>query len=395
VTTDGRTFLAASYFTGGQPSAVLDNPMDGTEDDSLYRQGRYGSHFGYNLPTGNGTFDVILHFRETYWNMMQGVPSDFNSRRFNVDVEGTRQLTEYSILGATFGQNTFVREAFRVTVTDDMLNLHFTKGSADLAYVSAIEVVPADANTYRINAGGPAYTVSGNRLFLSDQYFKGGTSSVRGLDGGLFNRPGEEPLYWRARFGSSFNYDIPTGNGAYEVTLHFSEPYWGYAAGRGGVGSRKFNVDAEGGRKLTDYDIFAQAGGANRAVQEQFAVSVTDGVLNLLFTKGSADLARVWAIEVVRVPGAARVAAAGTEGAGVRLYPNPARDRLYVKLSGPAAGISATSVTTAAGQTVLLNPHRVVGEHELEIRVDGLRSGLYLLRLQGPQGRQVIRFTKQ
>jgi hypothetical protein len=53
------------------------------------------------------------------------------------------------------------------------------------------------------------------------------------------------------------------------------------------------------------------------------------------------------------------------------------------------------AVTTAAGQTVLLNPHRVVGEHELEIGVNGLKSGLYLLRLQGPQGRQVIRFTKQ
>ena len=549
VTADGRRFGADNYFTGGQPSAVLDNPLDGTEDDSLYLQGRYGAHFGYNLPTGNGTFEVILHFRETYWNMKQGVPGDANSRRFNVDVEGTRRLTEYSILGAAFGQNTFVREAFRVTVTDGVLDLRFTKGSADLAYVSAIEVVQAaDANAFRINAGGPAYTVSGNRLFLSDQYFKGGTSSVRGLDAGFVNNSEDDPLYWRGRFGSSFSYDIPAGNGTYEVTLHFSEPYWGYGAGRGGAGSRKFNVDVEGDRKLTEYDIFARAGGANRAVAEQFTVSVTDGVLNLLFTKGSADLAyvsaievvpavntwrvnaggpaylapngkafgadayatggtpttpvpadlvpsldtlyhtgrygddfdynvptgngtfdvtlhfvetywgatveggvgsrqfnvdvegarkltdydiyaragmaykaitetfratvsdgvltihfgkgsadfaRVSAIEVVRFTYASRVAAARTEEAGVRLYPNPARDRLYVKLSTPAAGISATSVTTAAGQTVLLNPHRVVGEHELEIPVNGLKSGLYLLRLQGPEGRRVIRFTKQ
>jgi ELWxxDGT repeat protein len=551
VTADGRRFLADEYFTGGQPSAVLDNPLDGTEDDSLYLQGRYGSNFGYNLPTGNGTFNVILHFRETYWNMQEGVPGDANSRRFNVDVEGTRRLTEYSILGATFGQNTFVREAFRTTVTDGELNLLFTKGSADLAYVSAIEVVPAAAaDGFRINAGGPAYTVSGNRLFLSDQYFKGGSSSLRGLDAGFVYNDEDHPLYWRARFGNSFSYDIPAGNGTYEVTLHFSEPYWGYSAGRGGVGSRKFNVDAEGARKLTEYDIFAEAGGANRAVQEKFTVRVTDGELNLLFTKGSADLAyvsaievvpvvnawrvnaggpaytdpegkafsadtyftggkpttpvtseitntardtlyhtgrygedfsynvptgngefevnmffaetywgnlvpggigsrrfnvdvegvrqlndyditgstggaamfaifqsyrttvrdgvltirfrkgsadlaRVSAIEVVRVPGAARVAAAGTEGTGVRVYPNPVGDRLYVKLSTPAAGVSATSVTTSAGQTVLQNPHRVIGEQELEIKVDGLKSGLYLLRLQDGQGRQVVRFTKQ
>ncbi len=550
-TADGRLFLADHYFTGGQPSAVLDNPLDDTEDDSLYFQGRYGSNFAYNLPTGNGTFDVILHFRETYWGMMKDVPGDANSRRFNVDVEGTRRLTEYSILGATFGQNTFVREAFRATVTDSVLNLLFTNGSADLAYVSAIEVVPAaDANTYRINAGGPAYTASDNRLFLSDHYFEGGASSVRGLDAGLINNSEDDPLYWRARFGSSFSYDIPAGNGTFEVTLHFSEPYWGYSAGSGGAGSRKFNVDAEGTRKLTEYDIFTTAGGANRAVQEKFMVTVTDsvlnlnftngsadlayvsaievtpvvnawrvnaggpayttadgrtfsadayftggtlttpvtgdvaysssdvvyqtgrygddfsydvptgngafevtlhfnetywgnlvaggagsrkfnvdvegtrllndydiflttggamrafaavslttvsdGVLNLRFTKGSADFAFVSAIEVVRVPGTARVAATSTGGARVlNLYPNPARDRLYLKLSTPAAGVSATAVTTAAGQTVLLNPHRVVGEHELEIGVNGLKSGLYLLRLQGPQGRQVVRFIKQ
>ncbi|MBD0255970.1 MAG: T9SS type A sorting domain-containing protein, partial [Cytophagales bacterium] len=179
------------------------------------------------------------------------------------------------------------------------------------------------------------------------------------------------------------------------VTLHFNETYWGNLV-TGGTGSRKFNVDVEGARKLTEYDIFAKAG-AMRAVTETFRTTVSDGVLTILFSKGSADFARVSAIEVVpAIYYEARVAATGTEGARVPiLYPNPARDRLYVKLAAPAAGISATAVTTAAGQTVLLNPHRVTGEHELEIRVDGLKRGLYLLRLQSGQGRQVVRFTKQ
>lgn len=310
VTTDGREFLADAYFTGGQPSAVLNNPPDGTEDDSLYFQGRYGSRFSYNLITGNGTFDVILHFRETYWGMVKDVPGDANSRRFNVDVEGTRRLSEYSIRAATFGQNTFVREAFQATVRDGVLNLLFTRGSADLAYVSAIEVVPAAGiNTYRINAGGPAYTGSDNRIFLSDQYFKGGTSSVRGQDADIDNSE-EDGLYGRARFGSSFSNNIPVWHGAYEITLHFSEPYWGSAAG-GGVGSRTFNVDAEGARKLTEYDIFAKAGGANRAVQEQFVVNVSDGVLDLVFTKGSADLAYVSAIEIKPITNAWLVNAGG------------------------------------------------------------------------------------
>jgi hypothetical protein len=45
------------------------------------------------------------------------------------------------------------------------------------------------------------------------------------------------------------------------VILHFAELYWGNTKA-GGVGSRKFNVDLEGVRKLTEYDIFAKTGGA-------------------------------------------------------------------------------------------------------------------------------------
>jgi hypothetical protein len=46
-------------------------------------------------------------------------------------------------------------------------------------------------------------------------------------------------------------------------------------------------VDAEGVRRLTDYDVFAKAGGALRARQETFRVNVGDGTLNVAFLKGS------------------------------------------------------------------------------------------------------------
>ncbi len=57
----------------------------------------------------------------------------------------------------------------------------------------------------------------------------------------------------------------------------------------GGAGSRKFNVYLEGVKRLSDYDVFAKAGGALRAVKETVQVTVTDGVLNLYFAKGTAD----------------------------------------------------------------------------------------------------------
>jgi ELWxxDGT repeat protein len=390
-TTDGRLFSADRYFTGGRPSVISEAPLEGTEDDSLYRQGRVGEAFGYNLPTGSGTFVVTLHFREPYWGM-NGRPGDANSRRFNVDAEGTRQLSNYSIRDAAEGQDAFVRESFVISVLDGEMNLRFTKGSADLAFVSAIEVVQA-TGAWRVNAGGPAYTADGED-FSADAYVTGGTPTTPVT--GQVDNSNHDVLYHTGRYGDKFEYNLPTGNGNFNVTLHFNETYWGNLV-PGGAGSRKFNVDVEGTRKLTGYDIFAKTGGAMRAVTEKFRTTVSDGVLTIHFSKGSADFARVSAIEVVpAIYYEARVAAAGAEGARVpTLYPNPARDRLYVKLAAPAAGISATAVTTAAGQTVLLNPHRIVGEHELEIRVDGLKRGLYLLRLQGGHGQQIIRFTKQ
>jgi hypothetical protein len=48
--------------------------------------------------------------------------------------------------------------------------------------------------------------------------------------------------------------------------LHFAETYWTTA------GSRIFNVIINGTQVLTNFDIIAAAGGADKAVAEQFTV---------------------------------------------------------------------------------------------------------------------------
>jgi ELWxxDGT repeat protein len=66
VTTGGRLFAADAYFTGGRRSTAVSGVVDDTVDDTLYRVGRVGESFSYNLPLGNGTYDVVLYFNETY-----------------------------------------------------------------------------------------------------------------------------------------------------------------------------------------------------------------------------------------------------------------------------------------------------------------------------------------
>ncbi|WP_409014277.1 DNRLRE domain-containing protein [Dyadobacter sp. NIV53] len=160
---------------------------------------------------------------------------------------------------------------------------------------------PATATqAIRINSGGGTFNASSGRTFSADDYFSGTTSISRAASGDILNTA-DDPLYREQRFGSSFSYAIPVKNGKADVLLHFAETYWGVPARSGTTGTnrRKFHVDMEGSRKLTNYDIFAAAGGAMRAKTEHFTVNVTDGMLNIDFLSGTADKPAIAAIEVI------------------------------------------------------------------------------------------------
>jgi hypothetical protein len=122
-------------------------------------------------------------------------------------------------------------------------------------------------------------------------------------------------------------------------------------------------------------------------------------VLNLFFSKGTADVASLRAIEVVPAAVAAREAADGLHSpettAKVTLFPNPAREQLFVALQVPASQVLGTTVTDANGRLYLQDGHRVHDAGRLLIPVAGLPGGLYLLRLRTENGVQVVKFVKQ
>ncbi len=385
-----QQYQGDAYYSGGVVSTRVTTPVAGTGDDYLYQTGRHGDSFSYDLPIQNGDYDVVLHFCETYWGNL--APGGVGSRRFKVDIEGVRKLTEYDIFQKAGGAMRVKQETFRVSVIDGTLNIAFLKGSSDLASIKAIEVLPA-GSFYRINAGGETVATSSNQTFTSDTYYADGKTYqvTTPIDNTL-----EDSLYQTERYGPAFSYGLPTGNGTFDVTLHFSELYWGVKV-KGGVGSRRFNVDIEGERKLIEYDIFQKAGGALKATQESFRVTVTDGVLNLLFTKGSKDLAQVSAIELLPVTSnmtAARIAS-GKSTAEILLYPNPVQDKLTVQLPFPVRQLQATTITDPKGGSCLVNAHKVIGGNQLEFRVEKLPKGMYLLELEAQQESKIIKFVKQ
>ncbi len=236
---------------------------------------------------------------------------------------------------------------------------------------------------FRVNAGGAAFTTADSVSFIADTYSRGGAPS-NPVAGEVAGTP-DDYLYQTGRRGNAFSYEFPTGNGTFRVTLHFGESHWGHLAA-GGAGSRRFHVDAEGTRRLVDYDIFAKAGGAMHAVRETFEVQVADSTLSLAFARGAADVPLVSAIEVVPV----RPEGAGL---GVILYPNPAHRELFLEVPAAALPVRVT-LYDAVGKRLPLAAPRPAGEGKLAVDVSTLRKGTYLLHVQSPEGTQVLKFVK-
>ena len=143
-------------------------------------------------------------------------------------------------------------------------------------------VMPAPAAVLppvRIKAGSSAsLTDSEGNLWLPDQGFVGGNTVERSPDLAIVNTRDTE-LYRSERYDMrSFSYPVP--NGKYIVKLHFAESN-GHIAG---PGKRVFTFIIQG-HEFKDFDIWAEAGGAQRALIKTVNVEVTDGRLNIYFIR--------------------------------------------------------------------------------------------------------------
>jgi hypothetical protein len=77
------------------------------------------------------------------------------------------------------------------------------------------------------------------------------------------------------------------------VKLHFAETYSDITA----KGQRVFDVNVEG-KDISNLDVFAEAGGNNRALVKSVTATVSDGQLNLKFTP-KVQTAIIDAIEII------------------------------------------------------------------------------------------------
>jgi len=153
--------------------------------------------------------------------------------------------------------------------------------SAARTVTASFGTTTAPPSSIAVNAGGAA---SGS--FVADAYFTGGStySTTSAIDTSLIAAPVPAQAVFQSERYGEFTYTIPnrTPGSAQVVTLYFAEIYWTAA------GQRTFNVAINGTTVLTGFDVFAAAGGANKAVARSFnATANASGQVVIAFSRGA------------------------------------------------------------------------------------------------------------
>ena len=139
--------------------------------------------------------------------------------------------------------------------------------------------------------GSPA-----GQFVLDAAYVAGGTIGAVAsatIDTSGLVAPAPQAVYQSERYGN-FTYTFPglISGVSYKVRLHFAETYWTAA------GQRRFNVTINGTQVLTNFDIIAVAGAANKAVVNEFNAVASGGQIVVQYTTVT-DNARANGIEIL------------------------------------------------------------------------------------------------
>jgi beta-galactosidase len=178
-------------------------------------------------------------------------------------------------------------------------------GASTNSAVVTVTVTAVNQTSYKINCGGSAVSP-----FAADGYYSGGSTSsttsaitITGL-----TNPAPAAVYQKERYGA-VTYTFPNliSGASYNVRLHFAELYWTASA------KRRFNVAINGSQVLANFDIYATAGAAKKAVIREFtATANSSGQIVITFTNVT-DNATICGIEIL--PNAyALTVTAGTGG---------------------------------------------------------------------------------
>ena len=341
----GNVWSPDAAYASSSGTATSAVAIGGTTSPALYQSFRYcWTNFGYHFPVANGSYQVKLRFAETQyasqgqrvfsinlngWGVVTnldvlGVAGAANTaldRVFGVTVTngaidvglvpvfGNPMLSAIEITSPAWA----VAPARAALTAGQTLQLNAPAGSTwSLApalgsispaglytapasipsnqqvlisansngQVSTASVTlnpPAAAWTpIRIIAGGGDLVDPAGQVWAGDTGYTGGYFSL--IPASVGNTTFAQLYRSQRWFYSSFQYQFTVPNGTHTVRLKFAETQFS------GAGQRLFNVSINGQAALTNFDIAAQAGGPNLAVDVTIPAMVMTGQIIIQIT---------------------------------------------------------------------------------------------------------------
>jgi enterochelin esterase family protein len=131
---DGSVWLADQGFVGGDTIERPDLPIANTRSPDLYRAERY-SMDSFTWPLPNGSYQVKLHFAETY----EGITGP-GERVFSFNVQG-KEFADFDVWIKAGGFAKAYVETVPAEVTDGTLKITFTPNIQN-PQICAIEIIP-------------------------------------------------------------------------------------------------------------------------------------------------------------------------------------------------------------------------------------------------------------
>lgn len=390
-------WLDDRYFTGGHTYSIKSGKITNTHRDELYRSERFGN-FSYRLPAPEvGLYTIEFHLAEIYWEF----PA---SRIFDITVEnGQFELEDIDVYGDYDGsRSATVIIAENIKVTDGFLDVGVSK-TKDNGKISGIvmykqSVDPHPSFITRINSGGEALQIGGEN-WQADQYYSGGRTYSN--DSKEIANSDKDELFYTERYGD-FSYGIPVpASGLYTVELHFAEIHWNRE------GARIFDVAVENGQyALEDLDLYRELGDSYLStVYVGKDINVADGILNIEFSKvkdnpkvsgivvyeQSTSGARLQTMDPVSQKAESGESSKFSKGlgSGIKLYPNPANDRIRLELFAEETGDWEFVLVNSSGTTThLAQLNLEIGEYLLEFDLSqySLSAGTYYVQIRNNKG---------
>lgn len=274
----GAEWRGDRYFAGGRGDSLRFGNQErsvphpfilAAPDQTPYRSFRAGD-FSYRIPLPPGKYELRLYFSEVVFGMADSGEGADNKRIFDVSMNGHPLLALLDIYADAGAANTAEVRVFEDVspAPDGFLTLDF-RPVREVAWLNAIELIPNEsglAQPLRVVARNADYVDRRGQLWGSDRYFVGGRNTS---DGKVPSGTGDPELFMGQRYGH-FSYRLPVPPGRYRLRLFFAETFFGPDnRGKGGVGSRIFNVSCGGTAILRQFDIFREAG-ENHAIEKVF-----------------------------------------------------------------------------------------------------------------------------